>query len=187
MPAKYIIKALFKLLAVFAVFGIVTYAFIYAYFYIIKGRAPRIDEVAPRYSGGKDILVLPYNSKSYSGYGAVFEPEITLKVKNKDETYDEIDFLLDSGAVVSTLPIDYAEILGKDTSNAKRIVLRGFGNKRTFGYMSNVDIQIQDNKFEIPVVFSEGETTKRIIGRNGFFDEFTIIFDHRDRVIRISE
>lgn len=187
MPAKYLLKAIVKLISVFLVFSMVTYAFIYAYFYLIKGRAPRIGEVAPSYYGGKDILILPYNSKSYSGYGAVFEPEIKLKVKNKSEGYDEIDFLLDSGAVVSTLPINYAEILGKDTSNAKRIVLRGFGNKRTFGYMSNVDIKIRDNQFEIPIVFSEGETTKKIIGRNGFFDEFTVIFDHKDRVIRIAE
>ena len=187
MPARYLIKSITKLVTVIAVFAAVTYAFVYAYFYIIKGRAPRIAEVAPHYTGKKDILVLPYNSKAYSGFGTVFEPKITLKVRKKNEQYEKIDFLLDSGAVVSTLPINYAEILGKDTSNSKRIVLRGFGNKRTFGYMSNIDIKIKDKKLEIPIVFSEGETTKRILGRNGLFDKFTVVFDHKDRVVRLSE
>lgn len=187
MPSGYIFKALFKLFLVLIIFMGITLGFTYAYFYLSKGRFPRITEVATKYSGGEDILILPYSSKSYSGYGAVFEPEITLKVKNKDSIYSDISFLLDSGAVVSTLPFEYTKTLGKDVTNAKRIVLRGFGDKRTFGYMSTLDLKIKDKSMQIPVVFSEGETSKRIIGRNGFFDSFTIVFDHKDRVIRVAE
>ncbi|NCT55224.1 hypothetical protein GW755_00080 [bacterium] len=187
MPNGYILKAFVKLIFVIVIFLGITLGFTYAYFYMAKGRFPRIGEVASKYNGGSDILILPYNSKSYSGYGAVFEPEITLKVKNKDSSYEDISFLLDSGAVVSTLPFDYTKTLGKDITNSKRIVLRGFGDKRTFGYMSTLDLKIKDKKFEVPVVFSEGETSKRIIGRNGFFDVFTVVFDHNDRVIRIAE
>jgi hypothetical protein len=156
------------------------------YFFVSKGRGPRILEIDPRYTS-KDVVVLPYTTKSYAGYGRVFEPELELKVLGNDKTDTQITFLLDSGAVVSTLPISYVETLGKNVDNAQRIVLRGFGDKRTFGYMSNMTLEINKVPLTVPVVFSEGETSKKILGRNGFFDEFTIVFDHKDKVIRLAQ
>ncbi|PIR43879.1 hypothetical protein COV24_00300 [candidate division WWE3 bacterium CG10_big_fil_rev_8_21_14_0_10_32_10] len=186
MPTKYTYIAITKFfLILFLLIG-TTLVFVYSYFYVLKGRPPRLLSVEP-YFIGKDLLILPYITKSYSGYGRVFEPEIEMKVKQSDNSYLKISFLLDSGAVVSTLPISYADSLGKNIKNAKRIVLRGFGDNRTFGYMSNMTLIIDNKDIIIPVVFSEGELTKKIIGRTGFFDQFTITFDHKDEVIRVRE
>lgn len=186
MPRKYVLVAITKLLLVLLFVGGITYFFVYTYFYVAKGRGPRILNIDARYTG-RDIIVLPYTTKSYSGYGRVFEPEITIRLKGDKGQETSAKVLLDSGAVVSTLPITYVDILGKDISDAKRIVLRGFGDARTFGYMSNMTLLIKNKEYTVPVVFSEGETTKKILGRNGFFDQFTIIFDHKDKVIRISQ
>lgn len=184
MPGKYLLISIFKfVLVIFLIFGI-SGGFLYAYFYVSKGRAPRIDSIDSSFIGN-DLLILPYTTKSYAGYGNVFEPQIKMKVVSNSGQEEEIEFLLDSGAVVSTLPITYTEILGIDISNSKRIVLRGFGDQRSFGYMSNMHLKIKDELVDIPVVFSEGELSKKILGRNVFFDSYTITFDHKDRVIRI--
>lgn len=186
MPVKYTFRAILKFVIVLTLIFGTTGIFIYSYFYAYKGRAPRIDNIEPAFSG-KDLLILPYTSKSYAGYGNVFEPEITMKIRDSKGQEFEVDFLLDSGAVVSTLPISYAQMLGKDIEDAKRIVLRGFGNQRSFGYMSEMNLVIKEELVSIPVVFSEGEMSKKILGRNVFFDEYTITFDHKDRVIRIRK
>lgn len=184
MPTKYFLIAFFKLFLIFAlVVGILT-TFVLTYFYVLKGRAPRIFSVDPNFEG-KDLVILPYTIKNYAGYGSVFEPEMDFKIKDSKDNFVNITFLIDSGAVVSTLPYEYANTLGKDVSNAQRIVLRGFGDKRSFGYMSEMDITVKDKNYTIPVVFSEGETSKRIIGRKGFFDTFTVVFDSKDSVIRL--
>jgi hypothetical protein len=186
MPLRYTFVAIAKLLTILVLAIGTTYFFVYTYFLVTKGRGPRVSPVSGRYNG-KDVVILPYTTKSYSGYGRVFEPEIQLRVQGENGTETKVDFLLDSGAVVSTLPITYVDILDKDIENAQRIVLRGFGDKRTFGYMSNMDVLVKDQTVNVPVVFSEGETTKKILGRNGFFDVFTIVFDHKDQVIRLAQ
>lgn len=186
MPIKYIIFATLKFFTIiFIVMGTVA-VFVNAYFYVLKGRPPRIFNVEPKFEG-KDLVVLPYTIKNYAGYGAVFEPEMDFKIKDAGGNFVTLTFLIDSGAVVSTLPYEYATTLGKNVENAQRIVLRGFGDKRTFGYMSSMDISVRNKNYNIPVVFSEGETSKKIIGRKGFFDAFTVIFDKKDSVIRLVE
>ncbi len=186
MSTNYLGKALLKFLVLALLFIVIPSFFVYMFFVLTKGRPPRISTVQPVFYG-KDLVILPYSIKKYAGYGNVIEPEIKIRVKGNDGRVTKINFLLDSGAVVSTLPINYADLFGTDLKRAKRIVLRGFGNKRTFGYMSEITILIKDKELKIPLVFSEGESTKKILGRHGFFNNYTIIFDHKDQVIRISQ
>ena len=185
MPKVYFFISLFKLILIIVLSILTIFVFIQAYFYVLKGRPPRIMNVEQKFEG-KDIVILPYTIINYAGYGSVFEPEMDFNIKSSSGEFVKVTFLIDSGAVVSTLPYEYAATLGKNVENAQRIVLRGFGDKRTFGYMSDMTITVKDKEYTIPVVFSEGETSKRIIGRIGFFDTFTIIFDHKDSVIRLA-
>ena len=185
MPKIYFFSAIFKLVLIVFLTFVTISVFVTAYFFVLKGRPPRIMNVDGKFDG-KDIVILPYTIKNYAGYGNVFEPEMDFNVKGTNGTFVKVTFLIDSGAVVSTLPFEYATTLGKNVENAQRIVLRGFGDKRTFGYMSDMTITVKEKEYTIPVVFSEGETSKRIIGRKGFFDTFTVIFDHKDSVIRLA-
>ncbi len=186
MSKQYVAKALIKFLILAFLFIAIPTFFTYMYYILKEGRPPRISTVQPSFYG-KDLVILPYSIKKYAGYGNVIEPEIKIRVKGTDGRITKINFLLDSGAVVSTLPVNYADLFGNDLKDAKRIVLRGFGNKRTFGYMSEITILIKDKELKIPLVFSEGENTKKILGRHGFFNNYTIIFDHKDQVVRISQ
>lgn len=186
MPVKYLIIAISKILLFLLLLNGILISFIWGYFEVTKGRPPRVLDISPVYVS-RDLVILPYVNKNYAGYGDVLEPEIDIRVKSTDADSIKITFLLDSGAVVSTLPIDFAKSLNIDITNASRIVLRGFGDKRTFGYMSDLQIYIKDEIYSIPVVFSEGELSKKILGRKGFFDYFTVVFDHKDKVIRLAK
>ncbi len=186
MPVKYLTFSILKISLFLVLLVAIIMTFIWGYFEITKGRPPRILDISPVYIS-RDLVILPYVNKNYAGYGDVLEPEIDIRVKNTESESIKVTFLLDSGAVVSTLPIDFAKSLNIDLTNASRIVLRGFGDKRTFGYMSDIQIYIKEELYTIPVVFSEGELSKKILGRKGFFDYFTIVFDHKDKVIRLAK
>ena len=100
--------------------------------------------------------------------------------------YVDTTFLLDSGAVVSTLPLQAAHDTGVDLAKAKRITLQGFSGVPAFAYMDKIIIQIGGVDFEFPATFTESNSTTYILGRKGLFDDFTINFDHENRAITIK-
>jgi hypothetical protein len=127
----------------------------------------------------------PYKNTLYESFGFVQEPKVTLPLKTT-RGYVDTTFLLDSGAVVSTLPLQAAQDTGVDLSQATRITLQGFSGVPAFAYLSKITIKIGNKDFELPATFTESSTTTYILGRKGLFDDFTINFDHTQRVITIS-
>ncbi|EKD62819.1 MAG: hypothetical protein ACD_52C00045G0001, partial [uncultured bacterium] len=100
--------------------------------------------------------------------------------------YVDTTFLLDSGAVVSTLPLQAAHDTGVDLAKAKRITLQGFSGVPAFAYLDKIVLQLAGQEIEFPATFTESNSTTYILGRKGLFDDFTINFDHQDRVITIK-
>ncbi len=51
-----------------------------------------------------------------------------------------------------------------------------------FPYGITLRVKIAGNNLVLPVVFLESETAPRVLGREGLFNAFTIVFDeHRQR------
>jgi len=134
--------------------------------------------------GGLEYKV-PYRNTLYENFGFVQDPRVTLPLKTL-KGYEEITFLLDSGAVVTTLPLQAARDTGVDLARAKRITLQGFSGVPSFAYLDKVTLKIADTDYEFPASFTESASTTYILGRKGFFDDFTILFDHEQRAIIIS-
>lgn len=128
---------------------------------------------------------VPYKNTLYENFGFVQEPKVTMPLKTL-AGYQDTTFLLDSGAVVSTLPLQAAHDTGVDLARAKRITLQGFSGVPAFAYLDKIVIQIGGVDFEFPASFTESNHTTYILGRKGLFDDFTINFDHEDRVITIK-
>ncbi|MCE7898095.1 MAG: hypothetical protein DPW11_01595 [bacterium] len=128
---------------------------------------------------------VPYKNTLYENFGFVQEPKVTMPLKTL-EGYVDTTFLLDSGAVVSTLPLQAAHDTGVDLAKAKRITLQGFSGVPAFAYMDKIIIQIGGVDFEFPATFTESNATTYILGRKGLFDDFTINFDHENRAITIK-
>jgi hypothetical protein len=124
------------------------------------------------------VLVSPYSSSDYKVYGEVFDPVISMPVLTKNG-YKKVEFLVDTGAVVSTIPKTIAdEIFDGDYDDLERTVLKGFGGGASFGYVGEMNLKFGNEILEVPVVFSELDSTKAILGRKGFLDILTSKFDH---------
>ena len=139
-------------------------------------------------SAGEDskILTIPYQQTLYKHFGSAINPQVKIPVKTVNG-YKKMEFLIDSGAVVSALPKILAGDLGADLSNMPRITIEGFAGQKTFAYRGEFVIMIGEDEVVIPVVFSENAQASNILGRIGFFDQFNINFNAETKNIEISK
>jgi hypothetical protein len=75
-------------------------------------------------SFGKLEYTVPYKNTLYESFGFVQEPKVTMPMKTT-QGYVDTTFLLDSGAVVSTLPLQAAHDTGVDLVR-QRITYKDF-------------------------------------------------------------
>lgn len=177
-----------KTMAIVKVVSLFGFALVLGLFLLVRGVffASKINQVSVTDSFGKLEYTVPYKNTLYESFGFVQEPKVTMPMKTT-QGYVDTTFLLDSGAVVTTLPLKAAEDTGVDLSRAKRITLQGFSGVPAFAYLATITIKIGNTEFEFPATFTESNHTTYILGRKGLFDEFSINFNHEDRVITISK
>ena len=116
-------------------------------------------------------------------------PYIPINVKCGGSSWVETMALVDSGADVSVIPKDFAELLGLDIGS-KIEKSNGLGGEVKVVNSSmeiNVKNPHEDYTFTIPVqVIMEETKVPVILGRDGFFDKFVIEFDHYLKKIRLK-
>lgn len=174
-------SALVKLVSLFG------FAIVFVGFLVIRGFTNRVTVASTsiRNSFGSIEYTTPYKNVLYENFGFVSEPKITLPLKTT-QGYKDTTFLLDSGAVVSALPLQAAHDTGIDLTTSRRITLQGFSGVPSFAYLDSIVVKIADQDFTFPAVFTESTKTSYILGRKGFFDEFSISFDHVAKTLTIS-
>lgn len=175
--------AILKIISLFG-FAVVIGVFLLARGVFFGGS--KINQVTVNDAFGKLEYKVPYKNTLYESFGFVQEPKVTMPLKTTSG-YVKTTFLLDSGAVVSTLPLQAAHDTGVDLARAKRITLQGFSGVPAFAYLDKITIKIGEQDFEFPATFTESSATTYILGRKGLFDDFSINFDHEERVITISK
>ncbi len=146
---------------------------------------PGVSAVSIKDGAGGLEFKIPYKNTLYENFGFVQNPRVTLPLKTNNG-YTKTTFLLDSGAVVSTMPIQAAHDTGVDLSRAKRITLQGFSGVPSFAYLGTITVTIGDSDYELPASFTESNSTTYILGRKGLFDDFSIMFNHEERAIIIT-
>ncbi len=100
--------------------------------------------------------------------------------------------LLDSGADVSAIPKDVAELLGLDLTGKKEEAA-GIGGK-VAAVQTNMNLELGKSheiyQFKIPVkviLRDEGEKIPILLGRAGFFDKFVITFNQKEEKIILKK
>ncbi len=139
------------------------------------------------YKEEKGILVsVPMENVNWKDIGSVFEPIIEVPVKT-ESGYQKWEFLIDSGAVISSLPREWAEKTGKDIDMMKRSTFKGFGGVTSFAYQGEMTVLLGEEEVDLPVVFTEASSTKSLLGRSGFFQNYSVYFNHKDKMIEIRK
>jgi predicted aspartyl protease len=134
---------------------------------------------------GEILFETPYQPVLWQDFGEVFEPLIKIPIYYPDKGYQQEEFLLDSGAVVSSLPREKAKDMGYSLAKLPRSTFAGFGNTTSFAYKASLKVKVGDKEMNIPVVFTEATGTKSILGRSGFFENYSIYFNAQTERIEI--
>ncbi len=107
-------------------------------------------------------------------------------ILGKDRMKIRLDALVDSGATISVFQGSIAEYLGINIETGERRIFQGVGGK-IIGYIHQITIQIDKIKFPCKIAFSnELATSLNILGRVDFFEKFLIIFDERNKKLKLA-
>lgn len=121
-------------------------------------------------------------------------PSIPIILSGKEGKYRFIA-LLDSGADISVIPIEVAEVLGLELSGNKEEA-RGIGGKvPTIETKVNLEIGRGHENYNltipIKVILIENEDADYelpvLLGRAGFFDNFSITFNQKENKIILKK
>ena len=136
---------------------------------------------------GDILLQAPYQPVLWKDFGEVFEPMIKMPLYYPSEGFVKHKFLLDSGALVSSLPREEAKKMGLSLAKLPRSTFGGFGGTTSFAYKAEAKIKLGEKEVKIPIVFTETEGTKSILGRSGFFEKYSIYFNSKREMIEIRK
>lgn len=113
--------------------------------------------------------------------GKIPEPIIQLPVKTK-VGMSMIDFLVDSGADTTIVPLVWSEIFGFKIDNRKPDWITGVEGGRITAYPGEIEIKIGQEKNKIRCLFVTSNILP-LLGRLDLWERFSIIFDNKRQKI----
>jgi len=136
---------------------------------------------------GEILYQVRYQPVLWKDFGEVFEPIVKIPLYYPSDGFKKMEFLLDSGALVSSLPREEAKKMGLSLAKLPRSTFGGFGGTTSFAYRGEAKIKLGEMEVLLPCVFTEAEGTKAILGRSGFFENYNIYFNAEREMIEVRE
>ena len=126
----------------------------------------------------KSRFVFPFGIRfQEDGHLDVF-PAIEVFIQGQKSLGIRAALHIDSGASVSALPASDAEALGIKMESGERASVRGVEGNALAGYRHTLSLSFQNEVIKkVPVIFVAHKYFPRILGREGVFTKFSIIFD----------
>jgi len=118
----------------------------------------------------------PYASKQIEE-DIIPEPIATLTVKTV-LGIQNFDFLVDSGADTTTLPLLWAPLFRFNKKDSKKTWVGGVEGGKIAGYTSIIEIKFNKNFLKIRILFVDSNVTP-LLGRLDVWKNFSVLFDNK--------
>lgn len=131
----------------------------------------------------------PFEYATLPGLGKLFYPIVNLKLKTTNGWYD-FEFLVDTGADVTTLPSQLLAILGLKKSELKESSALGVGGISVKTWEFEMPIKIGDTELVVAAsaVDSQEDSLPLLLGRKDIFEDlYNLTLDSKRKVTIISE
>jgi hypothetical protein len=174
------VVALFKAFLVALSICLLVFAFTYT---ITRMRHPATFSSAAVPTSLTPLANIPYTSVNNADLGSYQIPLVTMPVKI-NQLDQEITFLIDTGAIITALPMNYLGQSGLDLTTMKRMLLSSLTSQTVFGYLTQMDATVNGHTLNLPVSFAPIDTP--VLGRFGFLDTYTLVFDHQNQAVIIA-
>lgn len=135
------------------------------------------------------FLKFPFEYAEIEGLGRLFYPIAKLELKTI-YGYKEFDFLVDTGADVTTLPVDILPVLGINKADCKTSYTLGVGGIKLKTYEFSLPIKF--GRLELSITASVVDTGENsmplLLGRKDVFEErFNLTLDSKQKIVIIKE
>ena len=122
-------------------------------------------------------LVFPYGIRFQENGRLETFPAAEISIGGRGGKGIRAVFLVDSGATTTIIPSDDAYMLGLNIKDGAKAAVRGLGDTTFFGYKFLLHFTLGDTAFDAPVIIVEHPGVPHILGREGIFHRFGILFD----------
>lgn len=126
-------------------------------------------------------LIFPYAIKLKEGGVIETFPAIKISFLSKDGEKLSLFLVVDSGATISAFPKSDAKVLGIQPESGIPLSVSGISGEAVNGWKHKIVAYLADKKIQLPVVFLDNELVPRVLGREGIFDDFTIVFEQENQ------
>ncbi len=107
--------------------------------------------------------------------GKILNPLLKVSVK-ASFGWQDLWFLLDSGADTTMLTTSLADKLGLSYDKKKSTILHGIGENTIKAYPGSIVLKLGDKEMMVRVYFSSENESTLLLGRLDIFDTFDIVF-----------
>lgn len=121
------------------------------------------------------IIKFPYRYKRLK-FGLIPNPVISIPVLAK-AGWEEISFLVDSGADTTSLPLDWAKYLQCEMNIKRKTKISGIENAGTFGFPGKMRIKLGHTELNVRCYFMDSNVIP-LLGRLDIWGKFSIVFDN---------
>lgn len=125
----------------------------------------------------------PYQYKRID-FGKIFNPLVLLPVR-ASWGWQNLWFLVDSGADTTTIPLELAKKLGIKAGN-KPSELHGIGPKSVAAYPGELVLKIDQSEITARSYFVNTEESVLLLGRMDIFDKFSVKFGKVNKSVVFS-
>lgn len=127
-------------------------------------------------------LEFPFAYAKVEFLGLLFYPIIQISLKTI-LGWREFDFLVDTGADLTTLPFTAASFLGVDVKKLRKSRTQGVGGIFVPTWDLKIPIKIGEEKLKIHASITEDKETPFLLGRKDIFEKkFTLILDSKRKM-----
>lgn len=134
-------------------------------------------------------LKFPFEYAEIEGLGRLFYPIIKLDLKTV-YGYKEFDFLVDTGADVTTIPLQLLSVLGIDQKKLKAGETLGVGGIKVKTWEFKLPVKIGNSDLEVmaTAVDSKEDSIPLLLGRKDVFENrFNLILDSKNKFVELQE
>lgn len=125
--------------------------------------------------------IFPYGITLKQGGEISTVPVAELSFLNKEGEWLSLFLIIDSGATISALPKSDAAVFGIEAEKGKLMVISGIGGEKLRGWQHQISGRLGEKIFSFPAVFLDGNVVPRVLGRDGIFEKFILVFDEKLR------
>lgn len=129
----------------------------------------------------KSALIFPYHHKKIE-LGRIFNPLVLLPVK-AHWGWQDLWFLMDSGADTTMLPVSLGKKLGLGFNSNIKTKLYGIGKQAVYASSGEIVLKIGSDQITARSYFVYTNDSLLLLGRLDIFEKFSVTFDKEKQAV----